>query len=131
MLEQSVWFGIGLTWAEGFTVIVNVLGVAIQFVAPFVKVGITVIVATIGVVPVFIAVNEGILPEPVKGINPILVSKDQAYDVVPTVFVVEKFTVLVAVLLQTTWLVGWLTCPDGLTVMVNVLDVPLQIEVPL
>ena len=42
------------------------------------------------------------LPEPLKGINPILVSKDQAYDVVPTVFVVEKFTALVAVLLQTT-----------------------------
>ena len=101
MLEQSVWFGIGLTWAEGFTVIVNVLELPIQFVAPFVKVGVTVIVATIGVVPVFTAVNEGIFPEPVKGINPILVSKDQAYDVVPPVFVVAKFTALVLVLLQT------------------------------
>ncbi len=102
MLEQSVWFGIGLTCPDGLTVMVNVLGVPIQFVAPFVKVGVTVIVATIGVVPVFTAVNEGMLPEPLKGINPILVSKDQAYDVVPTVFVVEKFTALVAVLLQTT-----------------------------
>ena len=81
---------------------VNVLGVPIQFVAPFVKVGVTVIVATIGVVLVFTAVNEGIFPVPVKGVRPILVSKDQAYDVVPPVFVVLKFTAVVAVLLQTT-----------------------------
>ena len=57
---------------------VNVLGVPIQFVAPFVKVGVTVIVATLGVVLVFTAVNEGIFPVPVKGDRPILVSKDQA-----------------------------------------------------
>ena len=51
--------------------------------------------------PVFTAVNEGMFPVPVKGVRPILVSKDQAYDVVPPVFVVAKFTALVLVLLQT------------------------------
>ena len=86
----------------GLTVIVNVLGVPVQFVAPFVKVGVTVIVAITGVVLELIAVNEGMLPVPERGDNPIFVLIDQEYDVVPPVFVVVKFIAVVALLLQTT-----------------------------
>ncbi len=39
--------------------------------------------------------------------------------VVPPVEVVEKVTWLVVALWQTVWLVGWSTCAEGLTVMVN------------
>ena len=40
-----------------------------------------------------------------------------------------KTTAAVEALLQTTWLVGWSTCPVGLTVMVKVFDDPVQ-EMP-
>ena len=53
-----------LTCGVGFTVIVNVIGVPVQVVPPFSNFGVTVIVCTIGVVPVFTAVNAGIGPEP-------------------------------------------------------------------
>ena len=78
VLEHKIWFAIGFSCPEGLTVIVNVLAVPIQLAVPFVKVGVTVIVAKIGVVPVFIAVNEGILPVPISGVNPMLVLNDQA-----------------------------------------------------
>ena len=45
----------------GFTVMVNIMGVPLQFV-PFN--GVTVIVAVIGLLVLFIALNEGILPVP-------------------------------------------------------------------
>ena len=45
---------------------------------------------------------------------------------VPPEFSVVKTTVVVEVLLQTTWLDGWTTCPVGLTVMVKVFDDPVQ-----
>jgi hypothetical protein len=51
---------IGVTVGAGFTVIMNVIGAPVQ---PF-AVGVTVIVATTGVVPALIAVNEGISPVP-------------------------------------------------------------------
>ena len=50
----------------GFTVIVKETGVPVQ---PF-AVGVTVIVATTAVVPLFVAVNEAILPLPLPA-NPI------------------------------------------------------------
>ena len=59
--EQIVWFGIEkLTTGEGFTVMVKV------WVAPGhpLAVGVTLMVAVIGLEPVFFGVNAGILPLP-------------------------------------------------------------------
>jgi hypothetical protein len=55
----------------GFTVIVKLTGDPMQDVAPFVKVGVTIIVAIFGDVVVFIAVKAPILPDPLAD-NPIL-----------------------------------------------------------
>jgi hypothetical protein len=57
---QKVWLPIELTVAVGLTVIVNVVGVPVH---PFAE-GVTVIVAVIGEVVAFVAVNAGTLPEP-------------------------------------------------------------------
>ena len=43
---------------------VNVLLIPVQLTPPLMKVGVTVIVAVTGVVPLFTAVKEGILPVP-------------------------------------------------------------------
>ena len=57
------------TFAAGFTVIVKVIGVPLQLFV-FVNIGVTVIVATTGEFPEFVAVNEAILPDP-EANNPI------------------------------------------------------------
>ena len=57
------------TFAEGFTIIVKENGAPLQ-VIEFVYCGVTVIVAVIGVVPLFTAVNEGVLFTPFPA-NPI------------------------------------------------------------
>ena len=54
----------------GLTVIVRVLGVPGQSIPPLEKTGVIVSVATSNVVPLLIAVNDGIFPVPVAG-NPI------------------------------------------------------------
>ena len=46
--------------------------------------------------------------------------------VVPPVLFVPKIIAEVLVLLQTTWLAGWITSPVGLTVIVKVLVGPVQ-----
>ena len=54
--------------------------------------GVTTMEATTGALPVFMAVNEDMSPEPLDA-NPILEwSFVQVYVVVPTVFVLEKLT---------------------------------------
>ena len=58
-LHQS-WLAMLLTLGVGFTVMVKLLGVPAQPLAD----GVTVMVATIGVVPVLMAVNTGIFPFP-------------------------------------------------------------------
>ena len=60
---HTVWLATGFTDGIGFTVIVNVIGVPGQ-VTPLVKFGVTVMVATCGVVPALIVMNEAILPAP-------------------------------------------------------------------
>jgi hypothetical protein len=67
-----------LTVAVGFTVMVNVLGVPVQPIAA----GVTVIVAVIGEVVAFAAVNEGTLPEPFAA-SPIAVLLFVQVNVVP------------------------------------------------
>jgi hypothetical protein len=66
---HTVWLAIASTVGVGFTVIVNTCGVpALQSV----EVGVTVNVAVTGVVPLFMAVNDAILPVPVEA-SPMLV----------------------------------------------------------
>jgi hypothetical protein len=61
-----------LTFAVGSTVIVKDLDGPGQLVTPKVTVGVTIIVATTGAVPIFVAVNAEILPVPLAA-NPMLV----------------------------------------------------------
>jgi hypothetical protein len=69
---------------------VKVTGGPIQLTETFVNVGVTVIVATIGAVPEFIATKAAISPVPEAG-SPIPGSLFiQSYVVVPKVFMVEK-----------------------------------------
>ena len=49
---------------RGFTVILNVVGVPGQLVPPAVKIGVTVIFPKMGAVPGFVAIKEGMFPEP-------------------------------------------------------------------
>lgn len=57
---HNIWFETEVTVGVGFTVIVKVLGVPGQPLA----VGVTVIVATTGLVPLLVAVKEEIFPLP-------------------------------------------------------------------
>ena len=67
-----------MTVAVGLTITVNVEGVPVH---PF-AVGVTVIVAVIGEVVAFVAVNEGTLPEPLAA-RPIAVLLFVQMNVVP------------------------------------------------
>lgn len=60
---HTTWLATGLTVGIGFTVMVKVIGVPGQ-VTPLVKFGVTVMVATWGVVPVLVATKLAILPAP-------------------------------------------------------------------
>lgn len=62
---QTTWSAV-VTLGVGLTVIVNVRGVP-EHALPFVNVGVTVMVATRGWVPVFVAVKLGRLPVPLAG----------------------------------------------------------------
>lgn len=83
-----------------------------------VNTGVTIIVLVIGAVVEFVAVNE-ISPEP-SACSPVPVLLFvQVYDVVPPVFTVVNENAT-GEFSQTMVLSGWLTCPFGLTVIVNV-----------
>jgi hypothetical protein len=98
---------------------------------PLSYVGVTLIVAVIGELPVFTAVNEGMLPVPeaTKPIETLLLV--QAYVFVPPEFVEPKVIAAIAFPLQTSMLVGFVTFALGLTVIVKVLGEPVQLEPPL
>ena len=68
---HTTWLATGLTVGIGLTVIVKVIGVPGQ-VTPLVKFGVTVMVATCGVVPPLVATKLAILPTP-EAARPILV----------------------------------------------------------
>ena len=68
---HTTWLATGFTVGIGLTVIVKVIGVPGQ-VTPLLKFGVTVMVATCGVVPALIAVNDAILPAP-DAASPMLV----------------------------------------------------------
>lgn len=111
---HNVWLVTALTFALGFTVIVNVIGAPVQ---PF-ALGVTVIVPDIAVVPALVAVKLGILPVPLAP-RPIAVLEFVHANVVPGVRLV-KFTAVVAAPAQTDWLATAATTGVGFTVMVNV-----------
>ena len=84
------------------------------------NVGVTVIVAVTGDVPLFTALKEAIFPSPLAA-RPIAgVLFVHEYVVVPPVRFVPKVTAVVGAPLHTSWSAGSLTCAVGLTVIVNV-----------
>jgi len=86
-------------------VIVKLCGIPAQPTAPLVNVGVTVMVAVTGEVPLFMAVKEGIPVEtpPLLAARPIAgVSLIQVNVVLPPVLFVPKTTAEVFVLLNTT-----------------------------
>ena len=88
-------------------------------------------VAVIGLVPALMAVNEAILPEPLAA-NPIDgVLLVQLYIMIPPLDGEVKLIFAVGLLLHTTWLATGLMIGGGLTVIVNVIGVPLQVTPPL
>jgi D-ribose pyranose/furanose isomerase RbsD len=90
--------------------------------------GVTVIVATTGVVPALVAVNDAILPVP-EAARPIEGVLFVHENVVPETALV-KVTATVGLLLHTVWLEMLLTVGVGLTVMVKVVEEPEQLKPP-
>src|SRR5664280_1858520 len=70
---HTTWLAGWSTSPVGLTVIVKVFVGPSHVTPPLVKCGVTMIVATTGVVPALMAVNEGILPLPVAA-SPMLIS---------------------------------------------------------
>ena len=64
---HTVWFAGSLTCADGLTVIVNVSAGPVQPTLLFVNVGVTVIVAVTGEVPLLTAAKAAIFPLPDAG----------------------------------------------------------------
>ena len=106
---------------KGSTVIVKVESAPIQ---PLI-VGVTVIVATTGLVPTLVAVNAGILPFPFVP-NPIVASELVQAKVVPGVVLVNGI-VATAVPLHISISVRGSTVGVGFTVMVYVEAIPTQL----
>ena len=64
LLLHNDWLATGFTVAIGATIIVNTSGIPKQLTPPFIKVGVTVIVAVNGNRVVFVAIKDGMLPVP-------------------------------------------------------------------
>ena len=88
-------------------------------------------VATTGAVPVFTAVNAGILPVSLAAKPIEIVLFVHAYATVPTVAEVAKVVIGNTVATHTTWLATAVTVAVGFTVMVKLNDVPVQLTLPL
>ena len=108
--------------------IVNIFAGPGQLVPPLVNVGVTVIVPVIGQVPALVPVKE-MSPIPLAARPMPVLLLFQEYDVVPPPFTVVKETVPVP-LLHITVFKGWVTCPVGLTVIVNIFEGPVQLTDP-
>ena len=63
---HTTWLVTAFTWPSGFTVMVKLFDGPGQLTLPLVKVGVTVMVATTGAVPVLSAVKEDIFPVPLE-----------------------------------------------------------------
>jgi hypothetical protein len=126
---HTTWFEIAFTVGVGLTVIVKLTGVPVQVVALLVNVGVTVIVPDIGAVPLFVATNGAILPVPLAGRPMAGLLFVQLYTVPGTLPV--KLTGELEEALQRVWLLTAFTVGFGLTVIVNVVGVPVQVAPPL
>ena len=113
-----------LTCAVGFTVIVKTFVEPMHALAPLVKVGVTVMVATTGVVPVLRAVKAAMLPVPEAPSPMDGLSLVHAYVVVPPVLLVVNTVAEAVPPLQAVMLAGWVTWADGLTVTVKGVSMP-------
>ena len=124
---QINWSAGWLTFALGFTVMVNVLDAPLQVIPPLVNVGVIVIVAVTGVLPALMAVNDGIVLVPLaaRPIDALLFV--QLYTVPATVPVM--FTNVVAAPAHKAWLATVVTDGVGFTVIVNVIGVPVHVVV--
>ena len=88
------------------------------------------IVAVTAAVPVFVAINAAISPEPLAASPIEVLSFVQLYTIVPPVVGLLKFIVVVERLPQKTWFATAFTIAVGLTVMLNVSDGPAQVTEP-
>ena len=127
--EHTVWLAIVFTAGVGFTVIVNVIAVPVQVVAPLVYVGVTVIVATCGVAVALVAVKLAMLPVPDAARPIVVLVLVQLYTVPGTAPV--KLTAAVAEPLHSTCGPTAFTVGIGFTVILNVCEVPVQVTPPL
>ena len=126
---HTVWLATGVTDGVGFTVMVNVFGVPVQVTPPLLYTGVTVIVAVCKILVVLVAVKLAILPVPVAA-NPTVVLVLVQLKTVPATVPV-KFTGAVGEPLHNTWLPGCPTVGVGFTVIVKVIDGPVQVTPPL
>lgn len=117
--------GDSVTGLLALTVIVNVWAVPVQ-VGEEPTVGVTVMVALIGVVPALVAVKEAILPEPLAA-KPIAVLLLDQLNEAPADPV--KAGIVTVAPSQTAWSAGSVTVGSGLTVMVKVCGVPGQPDI--
>ena len=113
------------TLGIGLTVIVKVIGVPVQVVPALVYEGVTVIVATTGALLAFVAVKDAILPDPAAARPMVGVLLVQLYIVPATAPL--KLMAAVEAPLHNSWLLTALTVAVGLTVIVNVIGVPVQV----
>ena len=114
-----------LTVGVGLTVIVKIIGVPAHPLA----VGVTVIVATTGALVTLVATKLAMLPLPAAA-NPIDGALFVQLNTVPAT-VPTKFTAVVLAPLQSTWFATEATVGVGLTVIVKLIDVPVQLMPPL
>ena len=118
------------TWAVGLTVISKGVAGPVQLTPPFSNIGVTVIVAITGFVPVLIDVKAGMFPVP-EAAKPIEVkSFVQLNVVVPFILAVENSTKDVSNPFETIWLPTEFTWPVGLTVISNVIGSPTLVSPP-
>ena len=108
--------------------IVNVVGVPVHVVPPFVYDGVTVIVAVTGAVLLFIALKDGIFPVPPAERPMDGVLFVQLYTIDPPVVGLLKDTTAVGALLQIGRLGTAVTVAVGFTVIVKVIAVPRQVD---
>jgi len=119
------------TWAVGFTVMVKVFAGPGQVTPPFVKEGVTVMLALTGDPVELVAIKGEMFPVPLAAKPMLVLLFVQVYVVLPPVFTVVNVIKDVLEPLQTTWLSGWTTWPNGLTVIVKVSDGPAQLTIPI
>jgi len=99
-------------------------------VIPFeIKLGITVIVATNGVIPALTAINEGREPVPFKGTKPIFAPVLLQLNITPGV-ALENITAGTVAPVQYTWLGIGFIIGVGLTDIVNITGIPGQVIPP-